>query len=171
MPIELTEADKIGMSPEDIAMLTAADADDLLAKTGPDAAPEGDAGTAAAPGAEAGAEAQADDAGAGEAAAEPVAQAAPPAQPAPYNVPTTDFDAKRKELRGQLRSLEESWSSGADTMTDEAYTAKRDELQDQLDTVLIDATRASTLREANEQAAANAKLEIFMGSLLFDDLE
>lgn len=166
--MKLSDHDKIGMTPDEIALIERADSDDLLAMHGESDATDA-ADTTADDAADstqdtADTEAQADDTteAKSEPAAETKADATPePVQPEPtpepavkpttYQVPDTDFDAQRKALRAEKRSVEEKWAAGE--LTDEQKIAELDALDDKLDSLLIETTRANTLREANEQQA------------------
>lgn len=92
-----------------------------------------------------------------DAEAETEAAAAEPAKPAveasqAYEVADTKAIAdQRKTLRAEKAGIEAKWASGE--LSDEDRAAKIGELDDQLDTLLIEQTRAETLREANAQRA------------------
>lgn len=173
--MKLDAEDLVGMTPQEAEMLQRDDAEALLAKSGADAesneeadaeAGQGDDGDlggnvsttddATEPAAEAGGEDQRGplDADAIKAAlgeSEATDQSPPPAQK-PYAIQDTDFDAKRKELRAAIRGVEQKWSDGE--LTDEQRIEQLDALESQRDQLLIETTRAMTLREANEQSAA-----------------
>ncbi len=90
--------------------------------------------------------------------AEPAA-AQPSKEPRQYEVADAAAIAeKRKSLRAEKATVESEWASG--TLSDEAKAEKLAGIDDQLDTLLIEQTRAETLREANEQNRRQKEAEI-----------
>lgn len=158
MGTKLSESDKIGLSADEITMLEADNADALLAMSGTDAAPSLESVPVTDEPAEGEGEGDEADLSADQLAAvlDDSAPAPAPA-PKPYDVPTTDFDAVRKQLRADRRAVEEKWAGGE--LTDEQRIEQLDDLDNKIDTLLIESTRAATLREANEQQARNAEAE------------
>lgn len=159
--MKLTDADKLGMTPDEIAILEADTGDessldapssqnpaDESASAADDAGSDGaDSGAEAADGA---AEEAGDKAPAAEAQAE--AQVKPEAQPAElpkYNVPEGDFDAKLKDVRAQLRQAHQDWDDGK--IEDDVYRKMVDDLEASKDALLVEQTRAQTIAELNEQ--------------------
>ena len=169
MAFELTEADKAGMTHDEIALLTGPDADKLLAAHGgeddgahSDAPPDDLADQAATdeaaaldvtpnstdelPNADELAELMADE------VPTPSTAPAPAPAPTPFKVDgPADYKAERQALRAEAAKVEEKWSNGY--MTDEDRVSELARIEDARDDLLISHTRAETLRNANEQAA------------------
>lgn len=162
MVFELSDADRAGMTPDEIESLTGSNVDDLLK------AHHGSEPAAAA------ADAGADDAGDTPAAeAKPAAAAAdeaddlpgaddlaelledeptPTKAPAPFKIEgPADYKAERQALRAEKAAIEAKWGEGdmSDTERADALVG----IDDKIDDLLIAHTRAETLRTANQQAA------------------
>ena len=177
MAFEMTDADKIGMTPDEIASLTADNVDGMLLAHGAETAAveekegveaEADPVAAVVDEPVVVAAANADDAPTlsaedlvdllDEANQQTVAQA-----PLPFKVEgVKDFKAQRQALRAEAAAVEEKWKSGE--LSDDERTTELERIEDAKDDLLVANTRAETLREANLQTAANAK-ESFNTSL------
>lgn len=177
MGTKLSAEDKIGLSPDEIAALESSEADELLAKHGGSEAAEteakadaatDDAGTegeatdteaaaeeGAAEGLEAGADAEALSA---DQLAEVVDEGAKPAPaPKPFKVEELDYAAERKKLADAKAEVERKWGAGEEGCTDEWRLAELERIDAERDELLIRHTRATTLREQNEQAEAQRR--------------
>ena len=157
MAFELSDADKIGMTPDEIALLTGPDADKLLAAHG---GPDGELLDASdAPAAAATPAAPAEDGlPSAEELADILADDAPVPAPAskPFKVEgPADYKAERQALRTEAAQVEAKWSSGE--LSDEERAAEIARIEDARDELLISHTRAETLRTANEQQASDTK--------------
>lgn len=161
MAFELSDTDKIGMTPDEIASLTGPDTAKLLAAHGgPDGAapPENDEpaadpvvklvtvaadgdGDVGLPNAEETAEILAEDSTAKGPAAKPFVVEGP-----------ADYKAERQALRTAAAQVEAKWASGE--LSDQERTAEIARIEDARDDLLIQHTRAETLRTANDQQAA-----------------
>lgn len=180
MGTKLSAEDKIGLSPDEIAALESSEADELLAKHGgseeggadtgttAEAGATDDAGTnddaagteaaaeeGAAEGSEAGADAEALSA---DQLAEVVDEGAKPAPaPKPFKVEELDYAAERKKLADAKAEVERKWGAGEEGCTDEWRLAELERIDAERDELLIRHTRATTLREQNEQAEAQRR--------------
>ena len=162
MAFELSDADKIGMTPDEIASLTGPGADKLLAAHGgqdeappadddaptstatPEPAADPSAADASLPGADELADMLAEDA------------PAPTTAPKPFKVEgPADYKAERQALRTEAADVEAKWSSGE--LSDEERASEIARIEDARDDLLIRHTRAETLRNANEQQAADTQ--------------
>lgn len=170
--MKLSAEDKMGLSPEEIKVLESlpedgsvpgeagtpastpasppasatAKAEDASTEGDPDEKDDPDAGDAGA------------DAGTPASLTEDEIQAAisetQHAAPKTFEVGKVDEIAdQRKQLRADKRDIETQWASG--NLTDEERSTKIAEIDDKLDELLIQATRASTLQEINQQNAAD----------------
>jgi hypothetical protein len=176
MPLQLTDADKAGMSPEEIEALTSEGAEAALGNKPADAgdkdgAEPGESQTAQTDEEKAAAAAAAAEGKTGEdgkpaegekANAEidadtlaEIAEGDRSQAPQQFKVEgPKDFKAERTKLRGDMAAIEKKWSDGE--LSDEEKAQKLGALQDQMDDLLVQHTRAETLREANEQTLANS---------------
>lgn len=152
--MKLSAEDRLGMSPEEIKTLEAmpedGSVDDEAQKP-----PAEQAATGAAGGDDGGA-AAAGEAGITAEQAAAALEEAEPIKPKAFEVGNVDDIAEqRKTLRSQKAEVEAKWSGGH--ITDEERAAKIADIDDKLDDLLIRSTRASTLREINEQNARDAE--------------
>jgi hypothetical protein len=166
MGTKLTDEDKIGMSPAEIAALEADDADTLLAKHGGNVDDDesvdnddGEQAEAAAPAPAPTAAAESESVQEATAEAEEAEAPAPAPGPQPLKVDDTDFAAERKKLTAEKREIEAKWSAGEEGCTDEWRIAELERIDDARDDLLRRQTRADTLREHNEQMEAQRKAE------------
>ena len=163
--MQLTDADKAVLTPDEISALTAEGADNALSSHGGDEktdaiveAAKPDAEEAPTTKTEAEGETlSAEDLGAA------LEEMAPGADPEPaklptYDIPTTDFEAQRKDLKAQKSDALTKWSSGE--LSDAEYHQKVDELDDLMLSLATDRARAETLRQVNEQNQREAAQKI-----------
>lgn len=174
MGIKLSDADKIGMSPEEIAALESADAEALLAQHGGTESPTD--GSDATTGDGGGEEGEGEGEGEGNGDGTPNAEGgqaalsaeqlasvvddepAPPAPaPAPLKVEAIDYEAERKKLSDERREVERKWAAGEEGCTDEWRATELERIESAKDDLLVRHTRAVTLREQNEQAQQREK--------------
>lgn len=116
---------------------------------------EGGAADAAAPTPAAAAPAPA--AAAPAAIEEPAAPVPAPA-PAPFKVDATDYTEQRKTLATEKAEAFKKWSDGQ--LSDDEYATAQAQFDDRLADLVRAQTRADTLREANEQRAAQERAAI-----------
>lgn len=181
--MDLTKEELAALSPEERAALTGAEADQSLAMIGdtklePKPAPAPAAPTeeelaardaadeAAAEGADT--EGGATDAAApitteqAAAALEEIAQPAAPAPaapaPAPFKVDATDYTEQRKALATEKTEAFKKWSDGQ--LSDDEYAQAQAAFDERLADITRAQTRADTLREVNEQRAAQERATI-----------
>ena len=167
MAFELSDADKAGMTPDEIESLTGSNVDDLLkahggselaaaaADTGADDA--GDTPAAEAKSATAATENEAKDLPGADDLAELLEDEQPAATkaPAPFKIEgPADYKAERQALRTEKAEIEAKWGEG--DLSDAERAAALVALDDKIDDLLIAHTRAETLRTANQQAADQA---------------
>ena len=168
-PFELSDADRAGMTPDEIESLTGSNVDDLLkahggsepaaaaADTGDDDAGDKPAAEAK-PAAAAAAAADADDLPGADDLAELLEDEQPAAAtkaPAPFKIEgPADYKAERQALRDQKAAIETKWGDG--DLSDTERAAALVDIDDKIDDLLIAHTRAETLRTANQQAAEQA---------------
>lgn len=153
--MELSQADKLGMTPEEIEALTGVGAEDALKQMGGEQSPEPAEAAAAAPPAP---EPAADPAAApAQAAAETVEEPAAPAEVEPAERPyvpqfnpgdMTQVEAKLKELLTAKNEAFKKLMDGA--ISPEEYATTETELLTQREQLTI----AKTLAEANAQSVA-----------------
>lgn len=171
--MKLTDAEKVGMSPDEVALLEGGNAEELLAMTGttePAAETPGEGegaenegsttdaagkvtSEAAAPAAPEGGDAALSTEELQAALTEAEPQATP--APKPYTVPDTDFSKQRADLLAEKKEVEKKWAAG--DLSDDERADQIIELDAKLLDVVQEHTRAQTLREANEQAAKQAE--------------
>ncbi len=157
MSTKLSDADKIGMSPEEIAALEGENADALLAMHGATEQQQTNAGDSND---DDGGSSDEDDASLSTDQLAEVLngeQTQPPADPAPLKVETLDYAAERKKLSDERAAIERKWAAGEEGCTDEWRAQELERIEAARDDLLIRHTRAETLREQNEQAAARSK--------------
>ena len=188
-PIELSAADREGMSPAEIEALTSADTDLLLRQIGdtpaapptpvaaaapaeapaPEPAPSADVNAPAEPPVPAAGAPVAKAPDAPALTAEELAAIAEEADEAPaatertqFRVDSKDYAAERKALNDKIDAIELKWGEG--TMTDAERVKELRTLNDQKDTLLIAQTEARTLDNVNrqtiEQRAMNASVAV-----------
>lgn len=171
MGTKLSAEDKIGLSPDEIAALESSEADALLAKHGGSEESGADTGTTAESGATDGAGTDDDAAGTEAAAEEGAAEALsadqlaevaeegakPAPAPKPFKVEELDYAAERKKLADAKAEVERKWGAGEEGCTDEWRLAELERIDAERDELLIRHTRATTLREQNEQAEAQRR--------------
>ncbi|MBA3622869.1 MAG: hypothetical protein H0W48_00060 [Methylibium sp.] len=90
-----------------------------------------------------------------------------PDQPdaAQYRIPdTADLLEQRKALRAEKAAIESKWSSGE--LSDEDKATQANLIDDKLDALLIQQTRAETLREANDQHRQQRQQEVLQALLV-----
>jgi hypothetical protein len=170
--MKLTEAEKAGLTPGEIAALESTDADAALATLGDEVPAEAQASSAdddeatddgaAAELEQADAAADGQDQPAGDEALTPeqlaaVANDAPGSNSAKlptFEVPERDFGAEKKALKDSRAAIQQKWDEGE--ITDEQLRAQLDEVDDKLEALATERARAETLRAINEQAAREA---------------
>lgn len=88
---------------------------------------------------------------------EPAAPVPAPA-PAPFKVDATDYTEQRKTLATEKAGAFKKWSDGQ--LSDDEYATAQAQFDDRLADLVRAQTRADTLREANEQRAAQERAAI-----------
>lgn len=181
--MKLTKEELASLSPEERAALTGEEVEQSLAMIGdtklePKPAPAPAAPTeeelAAQDAAdEAAAEGADSEGGATDTAAAPAPAAAAPAEPAaieepaapmpapapaPFKVDATDYTEQRKTLATEKAEAFKKWSDGQ--LSDDEYATAQAQFDDRLADLVRAQTRADTLREANEQRAAQERATI-----------